>query len=255
MRSKFLIGILSATVLTTMTTSCTQMARHSNTLMFGTNTTFGVGVGQGADQTPKIDIGYNRQEVAIVPVLANTTANGGKLNPCPEADVASCKFEASHNGKDKDSYSTLASFGGTAGTDSAAGGGKVEVAQYFATGVAAQQLVISGGANVIQAGGDTKAKADAATAAAKAAEAAAKARISTENTQLVALKAYLTDAAGALDTGKRDALIAGAKTHDPATFSSSVEAALKSPATPADFIALIEDPLDDTISPLFQEIP
>lgn len=31
---------------------CTQMTKHSNTLVFGTNTTVGVKIGQDANQTP-----------------------------------------------------------------------------------------------------------------------------------------------------------------------------------------------------------
>ena len=138
MRSKLLTTIVSLITVLLMMTGCTQMVRHSNTLVFGTNTTWGVGVGQGADQTPKIDIGYNRQEVAMVPLFANTEADEGNLNPCgsstsapstaatstataatstataatstattssvPESSlVRDCMFVASNGGKDKDS--------------------------------------------------------------------------------------------------------------------------------------------------------
>lgn len=157
-----LLGFIPLLLVLSAVTSCAQMSRHSNTLMFGTNTSIGIGVGQSASQTPEIDIGFRRQEVAIVPVLANTTKDGNTLGPCDVKNVADCKFQATHNGTDKDSYSTLASFGSKTGADTTGGKAEVSVAQYFATGVAAQQLVISGGANVVQAGGDTKAKAAAA---------------------------------------------------------------------------------------------
>ena len=129
------------------TNACTQMTRHSNTLVFGTTTTIGVKVGQDASQTPTIEIGYGRQEAAFVPVLANTSVGtGGDLDPCPgtgvagaggnvKVDLSSCKFEATNNGEDKDSYSTLASFGADVGAS--AGKGEVTLAQYFATGIGA----------------------------------------------------------------------------------------------------------------------
>lgn len=206
---------------------CTQMTKHSNTLVFGTNTTVGVKIGQDANQTPTIEIGYGRQEAAFVPVLANTgVGSNGELNPCPgtavagqggnvEVDLSSCKFEASHDGTDKDSYSTLASFGADVGAT--ANNGEVTLAQYFATGIAAQALALSGGANVVQAGGDTGAKADAAGKAADAMTAQAQARIAAEQANAakysasldngeVAAKAILGANADPVDPTKRAAL-------------------------------------------------
>ncbi|WP_417449913.1 hypothetical protein [Kordiimonas sp.] len=209
------------------TAGCAQMTRHSNTLVFGTTTTIGVKVGQDASQTPTIEIGYGRQEAAFVPVLANTgSATNGDLNPCPgtmvngqggavKVDLTTCKFEATNNGTDKDSYSTLASFGADVGAT--AGKGEVTLAQYFATGIAAQALALSGGANVVQAGGDTTAKADAAGKAADAMSAQAQARIAAEKTNAVkyastmdtgelAAKAMLGDSSAPVDATKRAAL-------------------------------------------------
>ncbi|WP_308911302.1 hypothetical protein [Pseudokordiimonas caeni] len=152
-------------------TGCAQMSRHSNMLVFGTNTTVGVNVGKDATQTPTIQIGFNRQEAALVPLLANTeVGNRDKLDPCdPVPNANDCHFRADNsvegeNRKNRDSYSVLASFGATAGAES--NGAEVTVAQYFATGVAAQLLAESGGANVVQAGGNSGeiAKAAAATA-------------------------------------------------------------------------------------------
>ncbi len=163
---------------------CSQMTKHSNTLVFATDTFGGLKVGSDANKIPLIEIGYSRQEGAIIPVLANTGAEAdGDLVPCPASTIEQagaptpvditnledCKFIATHDGVSQDSYSTLASFGGEAGADvDATGktGGKVTIAQYFATGIAAQYLAITGGANVVQAGGDTKAQAEAAEAAA-----------------------------------------------------------------------------------------
>ena len=156
----------------TALSACSQMTKHSNMLVFGANTSVGVKVGQDASQAPTVSVGYQRQEVAFVPVLANTgVGTNGELSPCPATTGAKvapegCKFEASMDGTDKDSYSVLASFG----TEAGGGGGNasIKVAQYFATGIAAQQLAESGGANVVMAGGDTGKIADAAKAAAEA---------------------------------------------------------------------------------------
>jgi len=149
---------------------CSQMPRHSNTLVFATDTTVGLKVGQSSSQLGTVEVGYSRQEVALVPLLANTEIGSDKdiLNPCPTSAVKDCKFVATSKGADKDvdSYSTIASFGSKVGTDGGANA-KVAVAQYFATGVAAQLLVLSGGANIVQAGGDQTGNAAAAKAVAE----------------------------------------------------------------------------------------
>jgi len=151
-----------------LASACSQMPKHSNALIFSTNTTMGLKVGRDVNSAPAINIGYERQEVALVPVYANTaseTSNGGDLVPCPEANASDCVLNGIRGDfGDRDSYSTLASFGGSFGGGIAADSteGRVALAQYFATGIAAQQLALSGGANIVQVGGDTKAKADAA---------------------------------------------------------------------------------------------
>lgn len=155
-------------------------------MIFGTNTTVGVKVGRDVNQMPNVLIAYDRQEAVIMPLLANTGEKPGsrnKLSPCPsvtvpdEAEAAEtvaeltsgngfahpCKFVGIRQGDGgliiQDSYSVLASFGaklkGNATENQAAAG----LAQYFATGAAAQTLALNGGAAVIAVG-------DAATAAA-----------------------------------------------------------------------------------------
>ncbi|MBL4837528.1 MAG: hypothetical protein JKY34_08100 [Kordiimonadaceae bacterium] len=158
------------------------MTRHSNTLVFGTNTSIGVNVGKDASQTPTIQIGFQRQEAALVPLLANTSESGTNLVPCPASAVGNnlkappsgCLFVAtSYEGGEitnKDAYSVLASFGGEAKGSSA--GAEIAVAQYFATGVAAQQLAESGGANIVVA-----TSASAAEAIAKANTEAIKSKV------------------------------------------------------------------------------
>lgn len=160
--------------------ACEQMTRHSNTLVFATSTVDGLKVGVDVDQKPTIQLALSRQELAVVPVLANTGTSGsaGNLSPCPAGpNIEKCKFIATHDGNNVDSYSTLASFGSEKGAEVDAAGkakGTASVAQYFATGVAAQYLAITGGANIVTAGGDTDAKARAASEA--AAQLAEKAR-------------------------------------------------------------------------------
>lgn len=145
---------------------CMQMTRHSNTLVFGTNTSFGVVVGTDATSTPSIAVGYKRQEAVVMPLVANvkSVASGSEsvLEPCligPAADDAHGALPpagtaATHPcllvGRDKDgsldAYSVLASFGTRYNGASTSVGGSI--AQYFATGVAAQTLARSGGAAV-----------------------------------------------------------------------------------------------------------
>ena len=193
---------IALAALTLGLTACTQMTKHSNTLVFGTNTSIGVNVGTNAAQTPTIQIGIQRQEVAIVPLLANTTTvTGGDLGPC-STSIPDCKFVATHNSADADSYSTIASFGGEAGSEVDAGGkagGKVKIAQYFATGIAAQYLAISGGANIVSAGGDTGAKADAAETASKLLVARTAAAKQYASAKMVALGVMGGDPTVALD--------------------------------------------------------
>ncbi len=174
---------------------CVQATRHSNTMVFGTSTTVGLKAGQNVNQVPEILVAYDRQEAVIMPLLANTQEYGGlweSLSPCdPVAskdsvesaqssirqivrdetatytkdstaeDVAlhPCKFVGIRKGKEdfliQDSYSVLASFGARIEGKGSTGEGAVGLAQYFATGAAAQTLAITGGAAVVSVGDAT----------------------------------------------------------------------------------------------------
>jgi hypothetical protein len=139
-------------------------------MLFGTTTQFGIRAGQSATSVPEINVGYSRQEAVVMPLVANTADNGTVQKPCPISGpqpqssgvlvVHPCLLVAV-NGKAQDSYSVLASFGAQFDGSIQAGGTGVKggLAQYFATGVAAQLLAISGGASVVAVG-------DAATASA-----------------------------------------------------------------------------------------
>jgi len=148
---------------------CVQMTRHSNMIVFGTNTSLGVRVGTSATSVPEIQVGYSRQEAVAMPVVANvantTSADGSTdlLVPCnlnqavtvtggAQFAVHPCSLVAI-NGSAMDSYSVLASFGAnfdaSQSTTATAKGG---LAQYFATGMAAQILALRGGASVVSVG-------------------------------------------------------------------------------------------------------
>lgn len=178
MMAKLVCGVALAVALG----GCVQATRHSNTMVFGTNTSFGIKVGTDVAQVPGIQVGYNRQEAVILPLLANTAQNNAagpdgtplnRLIPCALPDTIlqpnethACQFTAVR-GDARDSYSALASFGaefgGSQGTDMKAQGG---LAQYFATGMAAQLLAATGGASVVNALGTPPPDGGAAAAAA-----------------------------------------------------------------------------------------
>lgn len=165
MRSGFLALAAAGCTLITLG-GCVQATRHSNTMVFGTNTTFGIKVGAATGETPKIVVGYDRQEAVIMPLVANTSSSSNRnlLKPCDlastpvgvigKADYAvhPCSLVAFRDGA-QDSYSVLASFGAefnakASAAPEASGG----LAQYFATGMAAQILALKGGAALVATG-------------------------------------------------------------------------------------------------------
>jgi|GEM_PF-2918335 len=155
------IGLLG---LIALTAGCVQATRHSNVMVFGTSTNVGVKVGQNVNQVPEILIGYDRQEAVIMPLWANTEdeKDGNLLSPCSIDDEEygkgphPCAFVASRqDGNNKyaeDSYSVLASFGAQIEGNGAGPEAQVGLAQYFATGMAAQILALMGGASVVAVG-------------------------------------------------------------------------------------------------------
>ena len=198
---------LAALAVAPLAAGCMQMTRHSNTMVFGTSTSVALKVGQNANQVPEVLIGYDRQEAVIMPLLANTRERDGEqylLSPCEplaerqteyrggrtvvtetmqrgdvtgtdaEAMIHPCKFVGMRTGDDgelmiQDSYSVLASFGANIQGDAAATKGSVGLAQYFATGVAAQILAATGGAAVVAVGQAAEESARSPTKAAAAA--------------------------------------------------------------------------------------
>lgn len=155
--------ILGATTIAAAALSGCATPKHTNLLIFGTNTQMGVKVGVDSTQIPTIQVGYNRQELVMMPLLANSGGSGSNLQPCPAEKgtppqtppqlSVNCKFIGSTGSsaalQDQDSYSVLASFGTkydvSTGTTTKVGGG---IAQYFATGLAARELAKHGSALV-----------------------------------------------------------------------------------------------------------
>jgi hypothetical protein len=151
---------------------CVQMTRHSNMMIFGTNTVVGIKVGANATSVPEIAIGFARQEAVILPLVANTSsvdAGNRQLNRLAPCDFGTSKGPVTLqqgqyslspcslvglNAGGLDSYSVLASFGGnfSGSSDGKASSAKAGVAQYFATGLAAQTLALNGGAAVVATG-------------------------------------------------------------------------------------------------------
>jgi hypothetical protein len=155
---------VATTVASLALAGCVQATRHSNMMIFGTATQFGIRAGTGATSVPEINVGYSRQEAVVMPLVANTEDNGTYQTPCrveavpPHSrssglPVHPCLLVAV-NGKAQDSYSVLASFGAQFDGSVQTGGTGVKggLAQYFATGVAAQLLALNGGASVVAVG-------------------------------------------------------------------------------------------------------
>ena len=114
-------------------TACSALP-HNDVLIFGTETTVAVDVGSSATNggTPEITIGYKREEAVWMPLLAN-----GRHSRSPPTTGTMYTANGA-DGKEKDAYSVFASFG--AELEGGTGEAKVGLAQFFATGIAAQRL-------------------------------------------------------------------------------------------------------------------
>ncbi len=132
--------------------------RHGNAINFVTNTQFGVKVGVNAEKIPEAQIGYNRQEAARVPVYHETQNSTIPSN----ASSTDLKFQAEKpdgHGTTKDAYSVLGTFRGGGSGSSQNGTADLKIAQYFATGLAAQLLAEHGGAAMVNPKAKTPAEA------------------------------------------------------------------------------------------------
>lgn len=147
--------------------------KHTDLLIFGTNTQFGISVAADATSNPSINVGYKRQEVVLMPLYVN--AQESKYPPSEAKADAGLIAAAKYTGTDgavpwrSDTYSVLAVFGATGegNAEGTTGKAKIGIAQYFATGLAARTLAIAGGALINTS--DNAADASKATAMAASA--------------------------------------------------------------------------------------
>ncbi len=163
MRSR-LYKQLAALTFAVLASGCVQATRHSNTMLFGTNTQFGIRAGSTPTSVPEVNVGYSRQEAVVMPLVANVADDGSIQKPCDlttPVDVVGGSGFAVHpcslvaiKGAAQDSYSVLASFGAEFDGSANADGTKAKggLAQYFATGMAAQILALTGGASLVAVG-------------------------------------------------------------------------------------------------------
>ncbi|MCG7985336.1 MAG: hypothetical protein JAY90_21650 [Candidatus Thiodiazotropha lotti] len=143
----------------TILTGCAAIP-HNDVLVFATQTTLGVDVSASATgQSPKLSIGYKRDEGVWMPLLVNgrhtnkhnitfnCQKNDKGIEECDPSIAGELKYvgkskgiDAEKGGKNEesDTYSVFASFGGQ--TSGGTGSAKLGVAQFFATGIAAQRL-------------------------------------------------------------------------------------------------------------------
>jgi hypothetical protein len=147
------------------TVACSSTPQHTNTLIFGTNTVVALDVSQLPTGNLGVTLGYRRQEVLWMPLLANTTSSSGLETPavCQSDACKSFNGTAGNDGQidgagARDAYSVLATFSGqsaggslvsTSGAGVTGGGA---IAQYIATGFAARALAESG-AGVVNTNG------------------------------------------------------------------------------------------------------
>lgn len=159
MHRQFFGRLAALAVAAAALSGCAQMTRHSNTLIFATNTSFGITAGTTASNVPSVSVGYERQEAVVMPLVANVKADdNGNLQPCAVSPAVQASMTATdlppcilvgRRGDSLDTYSVLGSFGASfngSGNNATASGG---VAQYFATGLAAQMLALKGGAALV----------------------------------------------------------------------------------------------------------
>ncbi len=144
-----IFGILLAVL---MVSGCA--AKHSDVMVFGTNTNYGVTVAMTMpENTPHLNIGYKRQEAVWMPLFpnANKSAMARKVKGGSEANEIKYMAKEFIGGQTvkEDTYSVLASFGSK--VKASQGNVSSGIAQYFATGVAAQTLAAVGGASLVQA--------------------------------------------------------------------------------------------------------
>jgi len=151
---------VAAAVLALTLSGC-AFTPHNNVMVFATSTKTAVDVSQEPTGTLSATIGYKRLEAVWMPLLANQAVPGGKSDavvpaPCAADSNAempsgqqSCPMFRGLEGDKVDTYSVLGTFSGQA--SGVAGGAtpgveaRGQIAQFFATGLAARALASPGG--------------------------------------------------------------------------------------------------------------
>jgi len=158
MRNRF--SKIAFLLVTTIIGGCAGTPEHTNTLMFATTTKFALDVSVSpTGGTPDFTLGYKRSEGVWMPLLANKeTGETTKPADCDKAK-SDCLFQGKEEkGKKTDTYSVLASFGAkfsggasSGATDSSSPNAQASggLAQFFATGIAAQNLASQGGSRLV----------------------------------------------------------------------------------------------------------
>lgn len=128
-------------------------AAHNDVLVFGTSTKLAIDATATPANAgiPEITVGYKRQEAVWLPLIVN----GGDSTVDQKPAGNDAKYMGSsdgsggiHNAKtdgtknDQDAYSVFASFGANFGAKGGTGSAEASggIAQFFATGIAAQRL-------------------------------------------------------------------------------------------------------------------
>lgn len=132
--------------------------KHTNVLIFGTNTKFAFDVSQDPTSGVGVTLGYKREEAVWMPLMPNEKTGPVDCKDVPSVDgktgaLRTCDKYVGTSGDDRDTYSVLASFGanvdGRATATDASAQAKGSIAQYFATGWAARALAQNGGAALV----------------------------------------------------------------------------------------------------------
>ncbi len=256
-------GLAAASILVIFA-ALTGCVKHNDTLLFGTKTNVGVEIGATPEggAIPELIVGYKRREAVLMPLLVN--GNDSKGAACASTD--SCKYQGKTENRDgktgfneTDTYSVFASFGAEV---SAGQSNSVGLAQFFATGIAAQRLGENaqiGNALAVQpanteALNQAKARADLAEKQIVTAEQMGAARESAKTTIAVRkvkvdfILTKMIDASGKLSAAKRDKAIEGAGLDD------MQKGRLESFSTVDDLKDALMDDEKEAVDPLYDSL-
>lgn len=186
-----------------ISTSGCSAPKHSNTLIFGTNTLFALDASyDSATQQPNITIGYKRQELVWLPLMVNKAAVVQKDESTN--GITDAVFQSQGSDNSRDAYSVIASFGTKHSASYDPTKGPVasgEISQYIATGAAAVLLAKTSGDRLVSSTEATK-------VAAQQESDATKIIVDTQNKNITtALDKLCKPGTNALDTDKTNSFL------------------------------------------------